>query len=172
MKPVHKQLVAATCLALLGAAASAQPAQPAVVAPGPAPSVMPAPGHHPMMREHFGQRMQEHRAHRDAALKQILQITPSQEGAWNTWLAARHPPANMQRPQRDHFAQLTTPQRLDRMREMRAQRDAQMDRRAEATKAFYAALTPAQQKAFDALSSRAFAGRGGHHHGGWEHRAG
>jgi periplasmic protein CpxP/Spy len=167
MKPLHKQFVAAACLAMLGAAASAQPAQPAIVAPGPAPSTMPGPmaGQHPMMREHFAH-MQERRAHRDAALKQILQITPSQEGAWNTWIASRRPPATMQRPHRGEFDQLTTPQRIDRMRELRAARDAEMDRRADATKAFYAALTPAQQKAFDALA--ASRGRGGHH-GGWEH---
>jgi periplasmic protein CpxP/Spy len=175
MKPIHQQFIAAACFALLGAAAVAQPAQPAVVAPGPAPSTMPGPmaGQHPMMREQFAHRMEQHRAHREAALKQILQITPAQEGAWNQWIAARRPPAGMQRPHRGDFAQLTTPQRLDRMRELRAVRNAEMDRRADATRSFYAALSPAQQKAFDALTaSRGFGGREGHH-GGWgHHRAG
>lgn len=169
MTSLHKQFVAAACFALLGAAASAQPAQPAVVAPGPAPAAMPGPGAHPMMRERFAH-WQEHRAQRDNALKQILQIAPAQEGAWNTWIAARHTRPNVQRPNPGEFAQLTTPQRIDRMRELRAARDAEMDRRAEATKTFYAALTPGQQKAFDALTaSRGFGGHGGHHHGGWEH---
>jgi periplasmic protein CpxP/Spy len=167
MKPLHKQFVAAACFALLGAAASAQPAQPAVVAPGPA-AAMPGPGAHPMMRERAAH-WQEHRAQRENALKQILQITPAQEGAWNSWIASRRPPANFQRPRHGEFAQLTTPQRIDRMRELRAARDAEMDRRGEATKTFYAALAPAQQKAFDALTaSRGFGGRGGHH-GGREH---
>lgn len=170
MKPVHKHFAVAACLAVLGLSASAQPAQPAIVAPGAAP--MAAPGQHPMMQEHFA-RMQQRMARRDAALKQILQITPAQEGAWNQWVAARHPSANMPRPHRGDFAQLTTPQRIDRMRELRAARDAEMDRRAEATKAFYAALTPSQQKAFDALTLArmgGFGGHRGHHEGGWHER--
>jgi periplasmic protein CpxP/Spy len=169
MKPLHRQFVAAACFAMLGAAASAQPAQPAIVAPGPA-AAMPGPmaGQHPMLREHFAH-MQQQRAHREAALKQILQITPAQDGAWNSWIASQRPPENARRPHRGEFAQLTTPQRIDRMRELRAARDAEMDRRGEATKAFYATLSPAQQKAFDALAARrGFGGRGGHH-GGWEH---
>lgn len=166
MKPVH--LVAAACLAVLGATAGAQPAQPAVVAPGPAAVQGPMAGH-PMTRDHEA-RMQQRRAQREAALKQILQITPAQEAAWNTWLASRRPPAELSRPRPGEFAQLTTPQRIDRMRELRAARAAEMDRRGEATKAFYAALTPAQQKAFDALPvARGFGGQGargswGHHH--------
>lgn len=173
MKPVHKHLVAAACLAVLGFSASAQPAQPAIVAPGAAPTAaMPGPGQHPTMQEHFA-RMQQRMARRDAALKQILQITPDQEGAWNQWAAARHASADMPRPRPGEFAQLTTPQRIDRMRELRAARDAEMDRRAEATKAFYASLTPAQQKAFDALTLAhmgGFGGHRGHHEGGWSSR--
>jgi hypothetical protein len=68
-----------------------------------------------------------------------------------------------QRHERGEFARLTTPERLDRMREMRAVRNAEMDRRADATKTFYAQLTPPQQKAFDEISLKFF-GRG-HRHG-------
>lgn len=169
MKPVHKHLALAACLAVLGLSAQAQPAQPAIVAPGPA-AVAPAPGERPMMQGH-GVRMQERMAQREAALKQILQITPAQEGAWNQWVASRRPSATMPRPRPGEFAQLTTPQRIDRMRELRAARNAEMDRRADATKTFYAALSPAQQKAFDALTASRGFGRGGmhghHHEGGW-----
>ena len=56
--------------------------------------------------------------------------------------------------QRAEMAKLTTPERIDKMREMRTQRmtemNAAMDKRAEATKTFYATLTPEQQKTFDA----------------------
>jgi protein CpxP len=59
---------------------------------------------------------------------------------------------------------LTTPQRIDKMKEMRTQRmadmSAAMDKRGEATKTFYAALTPDQQKVFDAQHARH-----GHHEG-------
>jgi hypothetical protein len=52
---------------------------------------------------------------------------------------------------------LSTPQRLDRMQARSAERQARLAQRAEAIKRFYAQLTPAQQRAFDALPM----GRGG-----------
>jgi protein CpxP len=66
----------------------------------------------------------------------------------------------------DEWATLTTPQRIDKANEMRTKRDAEMAKRADATKAFYAALSPAQQKVFDTSTMRH--GRGGPHggHGG------
>jgi protein CpxP len=165
MKPAYKHLVAATALALLGLGAGAQAPQPAVVAPGPAPAMQ---GQRPMMQHHL-ERQQQRAAQRQARLKQILQITPAQEGAWSTWIASRQAGKSFQRGQRAEFAQLTTPERIDRMRALRAARVAEADRRGEATKAFYAALTPAQQKAFDALQvergSRRGAGHRAHHRG-------
>jgi protein CpxP len=64
---------------------------------------------------------------------------------------------------RAEMEKLSTPERIDKMKALRAQRDAEMDKRATATKTFYAALTPEQQKVFDAQHMR-----GGHgaHHGG------
>ncbi|MDT4860280.1 LTXXQ motif family protein [compost metagenome] len=57
---------------------------------------------------------------------------------------------------REDWSKLTTPQRLDKMQALRAERDAQMAKRIDATKSFYAALTPEQQKVFDAQSHRGF----------------
>jgi hypothetical protein len=162
MKPTYKQLVAASALALLGLGAGAQAPQPAVVAPGPAPALQ---AQHPMMQHHL-ERRQQRAAQRQERLKQILQITPAQEGAWNTWIASRQTGTSFRGGQRAEFAQLTTPERIDRMRALRAARMAEADRRGEATKAFYAALTPAQQKAFDALQAeRGFKRGGGHFRG-------
>lgn len=161
MKPAYKHLVAATALALLGLGAGAQAPQPAVVAPAPAPAMQ---GQRPMMQHHL-ERQQQRAAQRQARLKQILQITPAQEGAWTTWIASRQSGRSFQRGQRAEFAQLTTPERIDRMRALRAARVAEADRRGEATKAFYAALTPSQQKAFDALQAERGFRRGGGHHG-------
>jgi hypothetical protein len=115
-----------------------------------------------MMQEHMQRRM----AQRQAALKQILQLTPAQEGAWNAWIASRQP-SNRQRPNPAELAQLTTPERIDRMRALRADRIVQMDRRGDATKTFYAALTAPQQKAFDALVMQRMGGAMGGGHGGW-----
>jgi hypothetical protein len=60
----------------------------------------------------------------------------------------------MGKPEMPDMSKLTTPERIDKMKEMRAQRmgemAAEMDKRGAATKTFYAALTPEQQKLFDA----------------------
>jgi Spy/CpxP family protein refolding chaperone len=79
------------------------------------------------------------------------------------------PPAQRpQRPDRAEFAKLTTPERIDRIHTVRAERTAMMDRRAEATKTFYAALSAEQKKVFDTETLQMMQ-RGGHHgrhHGG------
>jgi hypothetical protein len=62
-------------------------------------------------------------------------------------------------------AALTTPQRLDRMvmkmAERAARRQAELQAHVAAIKQFYAALTPSQQKAFDALHGGMMGGMGG-----------
>lgn len=158
--------IAAAVLAAAALTAQAQtpPAPPA----GSAPQTMTlhdGRGHDPARMQ---QRMQERMQRRMESLKRILQITPAQEGAWSAWTAAMQPSVQMmqQRGQRGEFARMTTPERLDRMRQLRALRAQEMDRRAEATKTFYAQLTPLQQKAFDEVSLKFFHGRRGHgHHG-------
>lgn len=122
-------------------------------------------------------KMQERMAQRQAELKAKLQLSAGQEAAWNTYLAALKPPADMQRPSREErekrraeFAAMTTPQRIDQMQAMHQRREAAMAQRAEATKGFYAALTPAQQKLFDASTLRGMGGPG--HHGGPRHHQG
>jgi Spy/CpxP family protein refolding chaperone len=158
MKFAHKHLLIAACLAMVGLAASAQAPAPAPAAPWPGPGMMQG---HPGMTQQWQQRL----AQREAALKQILQITPAQEGVWNTWIASRQP-SGQPRPNPAELAGLTTPERIDRMRALRATRIAEMDRRADATKTFYAALTPPQQKAFDAITAQRMQWMGGRH-GGW-----
>ncbi len=104
---------------------------------------------------------------RHAALKTQLKITAAQEAAWTSFMDSHKMPAGMmgkQPPAMADMAKLTTPERIDKMKEMRTQRmgemTAAMDKRAEATKVFYAVLTPEQQKVFDA---HAMMGKGGMH---------
>ena len=164
MKHVYKQLILAGLLAA-GMAASAQTPPPPPAGPN-APRMMQRGEGHERMRALREERM----AKRMAQLKQVLQLTPAQEGAWTTYVAAMKP-ASMQRPDRRQmraeFEKMTTPERIDRMRAMRSTRMAEMDKRADATKVFYTALTPEQKKAFDVVSAKMFK-RGGHrgHHGG------
>lgn len=114
------------------------------------------------------ERMQQHRAQRLAALKDKLQLNAQQQGAWTSYTTALQPPA-MPKPEdraarRAEFEKLTTPERIDRMQARQAERSAMFAKRADATKAFYAQLTPAQQKTFDAESLR-MGPRGHGHHG-------
>lgn len=117
------------------------------------------------MQGKMAERMQERMAKRQADLKAKLKLTPEQEGAWGQFTGAMQPPAKgLSRPDPAEMAKLTTPQRLEKMQAMKAEHDAQMTKRAEATKAFYAALTPEQQKVFDAetLHQGQHGGHGGH----------
>lgn len=127
-------------------------------------------GHHGMGKMD-ATKMQAMMDKRHAALKVQLKITPAQEAAWTEFLASHKAPAGMkgQPAAMADLAKLTTPERLDKMKELRAQHMAEMtaamDKRTESTKAFYAVLTPEQQKVFDA---HAMQGRGSHKgmHGG------
>jgi hypothetical protein len=178
MIPSRKSLLLAGLLAsatFASAGAFAQAAQAPLTAPVPpaAEAQVGAPAHgkqaeHRHMRGDPAkrmERMQKHRIERLAALKTKLKLAPTQEGAWQSFTTASQPPARQAgpRPDRAEFAKLTTPQRLDRMQARQTERSAMFAKRAEATRSFYAALTPEQQKTFDAESMAM--GHGGKHHG-------
>ena len=110
----------------------------------------------------------EKRQHDPAAhaqrLREALQLTPAQEPALQAFIAAKgQHKADRQARRAEHaaMANLTTPQRLDRMAAHMAERQQRFAANADATKRFYAQLTPAQQKAFDAMHAR----MGGKHKG-------
>lgn len=156
---LHRLLLAGL-LATMGASAMAQGA-PATPPAGPATVTRPAgpPGDH--MGHHDPAKMQAEIAKRQAEMKAILKITPAQEGIWTAYTASMQPPAHSARPtpeQRAELDQLSTPQRIDKMRELRTQRmsemAAQLDKRGAAIKTFYAALTTDQQKVFEAEHKR------------------
>ncbi|NMM77006.1 hypothetical protein B2J86_12230 [Acidovorax sp. SRB_14] len=161
-------------LATAVAAAMALPVLAQVPANSPAPAqaeTAPARSAGQPMRPNAQQReqMREKMHERMAAFKQKLQLTAAQENDWNTFTAAMKPGERTARLDMQGMGQLTTPERIDRMRAIRAQRSAEADRRGEATKAFYATLTPQQQKTFDAQSLRMGGGREG---GRWHHGEG
>lgn len=168
MKPSPSHFIAAALLATLSAVASAQTPPPA--AQPPAATTM---AHQERTERFDPARMQERRARRQAQLKENLQIAPAQEGAWTAWSNAMRPPANWKRPDRAELARLPTPERIDRMRALRTERMAMMDKRADATKTFYATLNPVQKRVFDLQTVRGGqrgyrghpdGGSPGHHH--------
>jgi hypothetical protein len=87
-----------------------------------------------------------------ASLHAALKITAGQEGAWRAFVAASGPDAEQQARQRSAqqmLPGLTAPQRVDlSIAAMEADLDGFRER-GRALKAFYATLTPAQQKVFD-----------------------
>ena len=169
MKSLHRHLLTASLLAAFGIGAIAQTAAPVPAPAAPQAQAQAQREHRAERAEHFRERMQARFAKRLGHLKEKLQITPAQEGAWNAWTAALKPPAH-QRFDRAAFARMTTPERIDRMKTVRAERNARAEQREDATKALYAQLSPAQQQTFDQVSLR-MAKR--HGHGGrWHHRGG
>ena len=109
--------------------------------------------------EHMLKHMQAH----IKALHDMLQIRPDQEAAFQTFIASMKPQEGAEHAdmahEHDEMAQLTTPQRLDRMQARMAEHQKAFERHAAAVKTFYAALSPEQQRAFDAMEAM-------HHHGG------
>ena len=154
--PVQAQQPAPSAPASLAAPAEAQPQTPRPLHPRAASSQeqVQKQQQQQQTREQRRERWQQRRAERMAAFKAQLQLTPAQETAWTDFTTALQPGQRHARLGRDGMEQLTTPERIDRMRALRAQHAAEADRRGEATKAFYAALTPAQQKTFDARAVR------------------
>ncbi len=142
-------LIAGAALSMTaGAAAYAQPGgQQGAPPAATADKAKPGPG------------MGWKRQHRDPAaraqhLRDVLQLRSDQEPALQAYLSSMKPPEGARermRGERGERADLTTPQRLDRQAARMAERQAAFARRADATKRFYAALSPTQQKAFDAM---------------------
>lgn len=166
MKPIHhvRVLGAGLAAALIAGAAIAQTPPP----PQPAPAAR-APMD-PAQRE---ARRAEHQQRFAQRLRDALQLTPAQEPALQRFLADMKPPPGAREGWRQHRREMknaTTPERLDQRQAMMAQRQQMQQRRIDATKRFYAALTPAQQKAFDAMPKPGREhGRGRH---GGDHRRG
>lgn len=163
MKYAPKRLLIAGLLATFGLVAVAQ--QPAT-APNAAGATRDSQVDPARMQQRMA-RMQERMARHMADFKQKLNLSAGQQAAWNTYIAALQPAART-RPDRSELAQLPTPERIDRVRALRAEHMAEMDKRADATKTFYASLTPEQKKVFDSETAMRGGrhGRGGHHHRG------
>lgn len=158
----------AAALALTAGAASAQPVPP----PGAGPRAeghqwqRPDPAQIAQRRADMAQRHAQH-------LRDVLQLRPDQEPALQALLSALQPPAGARDHDHDRMdrqpgaAPLSTPERLDRMQARMAEHATRFQQHAAAIKRFYAELTPAQQRAFDAMGpmmmGHGMHGMHGHH---------
>jgi len=102
--------------------------------------------------------MAERRAQR---LRDVLQLRRDQEPALQALMSGMGPSGERARrfDRGEGQEAMTTPQRLERMRQRMGERQAAFERRADAVMRFYGQLAPAQQRAFDAM--RPMAGREG-----------
>ena len=169
VKPLVLASLIVTALACATLPARAQtPAQPGAAAGAQTEAPRAQRG---MERPHRADpaRMEAHMAQRAADLKAKLKIEPAQEAAWASWTASMRPPAGQREAMaknREEMKALSTPERIDRMKALRTQRDAEMDQRAQATKAFYAQLNAYQKGVFDSRPMMGpHGGGGGGHHG-------
>jgi len=158
MKTSVKPLLLAAVLATSALTAFAQPGMGAgpAAGPGTGPCASAPDGER---RSRMQERWKDHMAQRAADLKARLKLSSEQESAWNTYTASMKPPASAAVPNRADIAKLSTPERLDKMQELRKLREAEFDKRDAATRSFYAVLSAEQKKVFDDNTGRPF------HHG-------
>jgi len=128
-------LALAPAAAALATIAHAQPA--AAPRHGPPTAEMKA-GHEAMQKQHLED------------LKTVLRLRPDQEAALAAFAEAHKPQIHEMKGAREPKP-LTTPQRLDEMAKHEAEMTARHERMRQALAKFYAALSPEQQKVFDAL---------------------
>ncbi|WP_293904797.1 Spy/CpxP family protein refolding chaperone [Phenylobacterium sp.] len=162
--------LAPAALALATVASAQAPGHP----PGGAPTMMhggPPPEmaamHEAMMKQHLED------------LKTVLRLRPDQEAALQAFVAAHHPDGGPMMMHEGHDPMhdgamhdsamhdgpskpMTTPERLDDMARHEAAMAAEHDKMRQALTRFYAALSPDQQKVFDALMRLQGPGHGGH----------
>ena len=154
---VRLALAGAAVTALAAGAAVAQiPAPPPPPAPPEAPPPEPPMGMMAMGPDmafmHHGRAFDpEKRAQR---LRDVLQLRPDQDRALTAYVEATGPKMAKIRKEEakdgDKTAERGPPTTLERLDRMTKAADA-MKARADATRAFYLALTPSQQKTFDVL---------------------
>jgi hypothetical protein len=107
-------------------------------------------------------------------LRQRLRLRPDQGVALNSFVQAVAPPPGMEeKMRRDEEAArtMTTPQRMDMMISQMDEMRRMMLSRAQATKAFYAQLSPDQQHAFDLMGAEDGQGGPGGGPGAYQDRA-
>jgi hypothetical protein len=120
-----------------------------------------SPGEMRMYRRHGGSA--EDRAEH---LKTMLQLKPNQEGALKAYLESTKPDHDTVMKSEHKRGETTTPQRLDEMEKRMAERQAELKKRNDATRTFYAQLDASQKKVFDTMPHMA----GGHGHMAMMHR--
>jgi hypothetical protein len=160
MKSIRTTLIATALMASLTGLALAQNTT--------APNDTPRADRMQKMRSQKAERHSQHLTD----LKSKLNLQAAQEPAWNSFTQSMQHPARMDQPERAKFEKMTTPERLDQLQTVKLERDARMQKRNDATRAFYATLNADQKQVFDQETARMMKGSGMHgmkHQGGHGH---
>jgi len=131
---------------------------------------------HAAMQGHDQAGMQQHRQARmeqvASLIHDALALRPNQEASWRAFTASMTSPEGrmMQHGDeaQDHATVRTAPQMLDQMAEHMNREQAEFARHAAAVRQFYAVLSPAQKRTFDALMMLMHHHMGMHRMGGME----
>lgn len=99
--------------------------------------------------ERYGEQRSARFEQRQKGLHDALKLTPDQEPAWQKFAASMRGPGKPERANRADWAQLTAPERAEKMLDFAKQRQESMAEHVAALKSFYAVLTPEQKKVFD-----------------------
>ncbi len=90
-----------------------------------------------------------------AQLKNVLKINAGQEAAWNGFVAAYTQNFNPSRnPSAAEFNNMKTPQRIEFLKSLRAEENAFLNKRYDASLGLYNKLDDAQKKMFDEMTSQ------------------
>jgi len=93
------------------------------------------------------------------ALKAKLKLDTSQEAAWTAFAQSMQSAAGkMAYPDRAALSAMTTPERIDQMQARQAAQHSEMQKRADATRIFYAVLQNQQKQVFDSETASALRG--------------
>jgi hypothetical protein len=119
----------------------------------------PPPGDYPPPQgeQAYGQQQPPSPQQMAQTLRKRLMLRPDQEASLQDFVRNVAPPPGFEEKmmrQQEQARGMTTPQRMDMMVQNIDEMRHMMMARAQATKAFYATLTPEQQHAFDALGAQ------------------
>jgi hypothetical protein len=159
MKNVRKHVLVALAALSLGGAAMAQQT---VTQPAHGQRAHLTQEQRQAKMAEFRAKRAERMAQRQQQLHDALRLSGGQEQAWNSFVASMKP-AERQHHDRAAMANLSAPERMQKMIEFSKQRTAHMESRLAALNSFYSTLNPEQKKVFDEQSRHFMGGHGGHH---------
>ena len=148
MNKFRKQLLIGATVLGLSSAAFVSNAQPGPGERG-GPDRASMRGHHWHDGAGWSERMKERMAQHQSELREKLNLSAGQQAAWQNFTAAMTPSDQWKRLDRAEWDKLSAPERMEKQLALMKEKEARMATRLEATKTFYAALTPEQQKIFN-----------------------